>query len=140
MISLLVSAALVASAMASAAPSPAKPPPFAVRPGPGGGLVTAPDFPVEGRSALVAALRRGEPNLMLEAPDHILHVPSGVRLPRVLEGCRLGLVLPITPKGEKAASYQHGATAEYDCSPSDGLTQVEVSFETGFAPATGPRT
>ncbi|CAN7570102.1 hypothetical protein LJR219_004143 [Phenylobacterium sp. LjRoot219] len=59
----------------------------------------------------------------------MVHLPTGVRLPRVHGGCRLAVVLPLGAAGKPPAGYGSGAIAEYDCTPSSGLTQVEVSFE-----------
>lgn len=100
---------------------------------PDGTSVAAPTFKLAaGRPALVAGLDRLQP-LVREEADAVVHLPTGVRLPRVHGGCRLAVVFPLGPAGRRPGGYAAGALAEYDCTPSDGLAQVELSFERGSA-------
>ncbi len=116
----------LAAAMAIAA-GPAQPAPFKTEIGSSGKPIAVPDVRIaSGRPTLVLARPLGDRSIQEEA-DAILHPPTGVRLPRVHQGCRLAAVLPLAGPN----SYARGAAASYDCTPSETLTHVTVSFEAG---------
>ncbi len=63
--------------------------------------------------------------------DVLVHAATGIRLPKVHNGCRLVALEPSQDHAGAPFSFAAGAVADYDCLPSESLTYVVVAFRGG---------